>query len=191
MVTQQNQRASLAGKLLVAMPFMVDPRFKHSVIFVCGHDDKGAMGIVLNKVLSTITFTELLEQVDLKVPSGIPSLPVHYGGPVEMGRGFVLHTPDYLHEATVLIPGGFAITATLDILAAIAIGKGPSKAILALGYAGWSAGQLEYEIQNNSWLTVDPTYDLVFENDLDQKWTQAYTALGIHPSTLSYEFGHA
>lgn len=191
MVEQQNQRASLAGKLLVAMPFMVDPRFKHSVIFVCGNDDKGAMGIVLNKILSTITFTELLEQVDLKVPSGILSLPVHYGGPVEMGRGFVLHTPDYLHEATVLIPGGFSITAALDILAAIAIGKGPSKAILALGYAGWSVGQLEYEIQNNSWLTLDPTYDLVFENDLDKKWTQAYTTLGIHPSTLSYEFGHA
>lgn len=181
----------LTGKLLIAMPFLPDPRFSHAVIYICGHDAQGAMGLIVNKGLPAVTFEELLTQMEVNITEINNPVPIHYGGPVEVGRGFVLHTSDYVSESTVLIENGFAMTATLDILRAMAINEGPRQTLLALGYVGWSSGQLEHEIQENGWLTIDATASLIFDTDLDNKWRQALASLGIDPAGLSFEIGHA
>ncbi|MDF3034235.1 MAG: hypothetical protein K0R76_1189 [Alphaproteobacteria bacterium] len=184
-------KCDFTGKVLIAMPFLPDPRFSHAVIYVCGHDAQGAMGLIINKGLPTVTFEELLAQIGVDVSPVKTQIPIHYGGPVEIGRGFVLHSSDYVTESTVLIEKDFAMTATLDILRAIAMNQGPRDTLLALGYVGWGAGQLEQEIQDNGWLTIDAKPELIFDPDLDHKWRQALATLGVDPAGLSFEVGHA
>jgi putative transcriptional regulator len=183
---------SLAGQLLVAMPQMLDQRFARSVIYLCAHsEDAGAMGLVVNKLLNSPTMGELFTQLDISPSRVVNSRPVHFGGPVEAGRGFVLHTSDYNEEATLLVDGNIAVTATLEILRAIGKGRGPRHSLFALGYAGWAPGQLDAEIQANGWLSVAADDDIVFDPDQDGKWRRALAKLGIDLSMLSTDAGHA
>ncbi|MBL0942330.1 MAG: YqgE/AlgH family protein [Alphaproteobacteria bacterium] len=181
----------LTGKLLVATPQIQDLRYAHTVIYVCGHDTNGAMGLVVNRLIDSLSFKDLLEQLDITIPSLFKNVQIHFGGPVELGRGFVLHSTDYQHESSVEIDQDIALTATIDILKDIACGQGPHRYMMALGYAGWSPGQLEDEIQNNSWLLVDPDEHLIFGQDIDSCWIRGMKKLGIDPSMLSSEAGHA
>lgn len=182
----------LDGKLLVAMPGMGDPRFAKSVVMICAHSAEGAMGLIVNQPTPDLTFANLLEQLSIPRTDAGRNIRVHVGGPVERGRGFVLHSTDYPSgPATMKIEGGYAMTATLDILEALARGEGPSRAILALGYSGWGPGQLEDEIKGNGWLVVDAAADLVFSPDDAGKWTGALKRLGIDPLTLSAAAGRA
>ena len=183
---------SLTGQLLVAMPQMTDPRFARSVVYICAHnEDEGAMGLVINKLLASLTVDELLAHLKLEPSRSNRPQPVHFGGPVEPGRGFVLHTPDYREDATLLVGEDFAMTATLDILRAIGKGEGPRRNLFALGYAGWAPGQLDAEMQANGWLSVAADSDLVFDENFDAKWQRALAKLGIDLSMLSTESGHA
>ena len=189
----------LDGQLLVAMPVMGDPRFERSVIYLCAHSADGAMGIMVNRPAGSIDFPELLVQLNIinkddqiKLPENAETMQVLRGGPVDTGRGFVLHSSDfYLDNATLPIDDKICLTATVDILKAIASGKGPKHAILALGYAGWGPGQLENEIQGNGWLHCDADPDLVFGEDVEEKYTRALRKIGIDPGMLSGEAGHA
>ena len=182
----------LTGQLLVAMPQMTDPRFARSVVYLCAHsEDEGAMGLVVNKLLAKLSMNELFTHLNL-APSAIGrARPVHFGGPVEPGRGFVLHTADYREDATLIVGEEFAITATLEILRAIGKGAGPRRSLLALGYAGWAPGQLDAEMQANGWLSVPADSDLLFDGDFDAKWQRALTKLGIDLTMLSTDAGHA
>lgn len=182
----------LTGQLLIAMPGMSDPRFDQSVILLCAHSAEGAMGLIVNKPSSEVRFSDLLDQ--LSIPGDLDShaLPVHIGGPVEHGRGFVLHSDDYSSEGSTIMPlDGFGMTATLDILEDIASGTGPQRAILALGYAGWGPGQLEDEIAANGWLTCDTTAELVFGTPDDKKWSAALNSIGVNAAVLSPTSGRA
>jgi putative transcriptional regulator len=181
----------LAGQLLVAMPQMQDPRFARTVIYMCAHTPEGAMGLVVNRLVHSITFPDLLEQLGVEPALGGNEIRVHFGGPVESGRGFVLHTAEYNREGTLPINSGIALTATVDILRDIARGTGPRQRLLALGYAGWGPGQLDAEIQANGWLQVPADEQLVFGGDLDNKWEHALAKLGIDFGRLSSESGHA
>lgn len=183
----------LSGKLLIAMPGMGDPRFEHSVIFMCAHSDDGAMGLIVNKLAPGLTFGQLLKQLDIPVPDDpARGIRVHFGGPVEQVRGFVLHSADYAGEGTTLkVDDRFGMTATLDVLQAIARGEGPQSSILALGYAGWGPGQLEAEILANGWLTCDASPELVFSGQDEKKWSRALGTLGIDPILLSSAAGRA
>ena len=190
----------LDGQFLVAMPAMSDKRFARSVIYMCAHSVQGAMGLIVNQRAPHITFPELLGQLSIAggdnggegFESDLADLDVHVGGPVETGRGFVLHSSDYFAaDSTLPIDDGVSLTATVDILKAIAGGKGPDRAILALGYAGWRPGQLESEIQANGWLHCPPDLDLLFDRDLDQKYHRAMWKIGIDPSHLVSDAGHA
>lgn len=189
----------LDGKLLIAMPGIGDPRFERSVIFMCAHSAEGAMGIVINKVAPNITFPDLLARLDLfpvdsqiKLPKDVFSKPVQFGGPVETGRGFVLHTTDYYSADTTLpISERVGLTATLDVLRAIARGQGPQQSLLALGYAGWGPGQLEGEIQRNGWLHCDADENLLFQVDNEEKYLAAFRKIGIDPRMLASDAGHA
>jgi len=188
---------SLQGRFLIAMPSMEDSRFQRTVIYMCSHSTEGAMGLVVNKPADHITFDDLLEQLSIDtdiVPGALPAshVPIHAGGPVDTGRGFVLHSPEYDGTgSTITVGEGVRLTATTDILRAIADGSGPRQRLLVLGYAGWDAGQLEAEIRANGWLVCDGTPDILFEPDTDKKWTQALGALGVDPLLLSGEAGHA
>lgn len=177
--------------LLIAMPGLQDGIFTRSVVYVCAHSDAGAMGIVVNQRLPDVGFGELLSQLKLPRSSLSVDPVVHFGGPVETGRGFVLHSTDFIREDTVRINDTLCITGTIDILEAIAQGRGPVRSIFALGYTGWSAGQLESEIQGNSWLTVPADEELLFGTPIDDKWGRALARLGIAPSSLSTDAGHA
>ena len=181
----------LPGQLLIAMPSMTDPRFEKSVIYMCAHNADGAMGLVINRAIDSLTFPELLEQLEIDSGSGGDQIRVLFGGPVEQARGFVLHSPDYLQDASLVVDDNVVLTATIDILRAIADGTGPNNCLLALGYAGWGAGQLDSEIKSNGWLSVDADEDLVFGCDLDEKWERAMTKIGIDPRMLSDAAGHA
>lgn len=181
----------LTGQLLVAMPGMMDPRFQRSVIYMCAHNADGAMGLVVNKLFGTITFEDLLEQIGMDAPRPAVNRPVHYGGPVESGRGFVLHSADYVRDGTLMVTEDVALTATIDILRAIAEERGPKRCILLLGYAGWGPGQLDAEIQANGWLNVPTDAKLLFDHDLDSKWERSIGTLGVSVSMLSAEAGHA
>tara|TARA_R110002051_G_scaffold1008_11_gene5038 strand:- start:583 stop:1143 length:561 start_codon:yes stop_codon:yes gene_type:complete len=180
---------NLVGKLLIAMPEMGDHRFDHSVVYICSHSQDGAMGLIINKPQPKLRFVKLLKQLEIKVEGIIREEKVHYGGPVETVRGFVLHTDDYQSQDPAV--GGIALTATLDILQDIARGEGPKSSILALGYAGWAAGQLEAEIAGNGWLTCDADQAIVFEVENTQKWTRALAKLGVSPLLLSSTAGRA
>lgn len=177
--------------MLVAMPGMADPRFEKTLIYMCAHSSEGAMGLVVNKPFREITFPDLLEQLGIEEDGGENRIDIHFGGPVEAARGFVLHSPDYVREATLVVDEDVALTATIDILKAIASGLGPKRKLLALGYAGWGPGQLDQEILDNGWLHVDADDDLVFGDDLDHKWNLAMNKIGIDPGLLSDEAGHA
>jgi putative transcriptional regulator len=190
--------AYLDGQLLVAMPIMTDRRFARSVIYMCAHSAEGAMGLIINQRASHISFSELMKQLSIMPDSAddveieLEDMDVHVGGPVETGRGFVLHSADYhAADSTLPIDEGVSLTATIDILKAIAGGKGPDRAILALGYAGWRAGQLESEIAANGWLHCPADADLLFDRDLDQKYERALSKIGIDPSHLVSQAGHA
>ena len=173
------------------MPQMEDHRFARSVIYLCAHNDEGAMGLVLNKLVGTLTLPELLESLGIPSPGLRGKPPVHFGGPVESGRGFVLHSADYSEEGSLTVGKDLALTATLDILRAMGKGEGPRHSLLALGYAGWAPGQLDAEIQANGWLSVAADAELVFEEADDSKWTRALAKLGVTPEMLSADAGHA
>lgn len=181
---------SLAGQLLIAMPQMQDPRFARSVVFICAHNDEGAMGLVVNKVVEEPSMADLLAQLGVDT-MGLHRAPVHFGGPVELGRGFVLHSTDYTEDATLMVDGHVGLTATMEILHAIGRGTGPRRSLLALGYAGWGPGQLDAEIQANGWLQVDADDDLVFDTRFEDKWQRAIGKIGVDPFSLSGEAGHA
>ena len=173
------------------MPQMSDPRFVRSVIYLCAHSAEGAMGLVVNRLIDSLTFSSLLAQLGLEADAVTTDLPIHFGGPVEASRGFVLHSADYVQESTLMIDDQIALTATVDVLRAIATGSGPARRVLALGYAGWAPGQLDAEIQANGWLLVPPDMELVFGLDNEAKWERALAKLGIDLSLLSSEAGHA
>lgn len=182
----------LTGKLLVAMPGMTDPRFERSVVFLCEHSEGGAMGLIVNKPTPEVDTRELLSQLGIEADDEAGRLKVHFGGPVDHGRGFVLHSPDYAtNTATLKVTEGVGMTATLDILEDIASGKGPKQAILALGYAGWGPGQLESEFQANGWLVGEAEPEIVFLEDAEAKWTAALKAMGVDAIALSSAAGHA
>jgi putative transcriptional regulator len=192
-------RGYLDGQMLIAMPTMRDERFTRSVIYVCAHSSEGAMGIVVNQPASNINFPDLLVQLEvipasdlIQLPRRAGSVKVLKGGPVETGRGFVLHSADFFIEnSTLPIDEGVCLTATLDILKAIARGNGPASALLALGYAGWAPGQLENEIQENGWLHCPADPELIFGQDTDQKYEKALKKIGIALGMLSSDAGHA
>lgn len=181
----------LTGQLLIAMPAMPDPRFARTVIYVCAHSAEGAMGIVVNRLFGSITFPDLLEQLDIEAGPAVHGRRVHFGGPVEAARGFVLHSTDYLQDGTLQVDDEVALTATVDVLRAIAEGGGPRRSLLALGYAGWGEGQLDAEIQANGWLHAPADEALLFDDDIDTKWERAIAKLGVSLSMLSGEAGHA
>ena len=189
----------LDGQLLVAMPSMPDSRFARAVIYMCAHSKDGAMGIVINQPARKITFTELLVQLDvinadeaIRLPAANSAVAVVKGGPIETGRGFVLHSADYfVDNSTMPINDGVSLTATVDVLRAIARGTGPHRAMLALGYANWGPGQLENELRNMGWLNIPADEALIFDGMLDTKYDRALAKLGIGPGMLSSEAGHA
>ena len=192
-------RGYLDGQFLIAMPGMQDTRFARSVVYLCAHSSDGAMGIMINQPAPQITFRDLLVQLniipegtEIRLPGTAGRMQVHRGGPVETGRGFVLHSSDYFIEnSTLPIDEHVCLTATLEILKAIAVGTGPQNAMLALGYAGWAPGQLETEIQSNGWLHCPAKPELIFDTDLDAKYSRALGMIGIDPVWLSAEAGHA
>jgi putative transcriptional regulator len=193
------QRGYLDGQMLIAMPSMRDERFARTLIYVCAHSSDGAMGIVVNQLAANIKFPDLLVQLDvisdkdrIELPPSAGAVQVLKGGPVDPGRGFVLHSNDfYIENSTLPIDNGICLTATLDVLKAIAKGSGPGSALLALGYAGWAPGQLEHEIQDNGWLHCSADRDLIFGADVTSKYERALRKLGIHAGMLSSEAGHA
>jgi putative transcriptional regulator len=181
----------LTGQCLIAMPQMGDPRFHRTVIYMCSHSAESAMGLVINKLFGSIGFGDLLEQLGIDADGAPPHSVVNYGGPVETGRGFVLHSTDFVREGTMVIDDTFALTATVDILKAICDGTGPRQWVLCLGYAGWGPGQLDAEIQANGWLHCPADEDLVFGDELDGKWERAIAKIGVSLHLLSGEAGHA
>ena len=182
----------LTGKLLIAMPGMGDMRFEHSVIFLCSHGDKGAMGLIVNKPAEDIRLSDLLEQMDIKPEPPGCDMVVHFGGPVESARGFVLHSAEYSSTLqSMQVSDQFSMTATLDILEDIATGAGPVRAQMMLGYAGWGPGQLENEIAMNGWLTAEAAPELIFDLADGAKWGAALKSLGVDPLSLSASAGHA
>ncbi|MGA7775049.1 MAG: YqgE/AlgH family protein [Pseudolabrys sp.] len=192
-------RGYLDGQMLIAMPAMNDERFSRALIYVCAHSTEGAMGIIVNHPASNIKFPDLLVQLEvipaserIQLPTRAEEVKVLKGGPVETGRGFVLHSADFFIEnSTLPIDEGICLTATLDILKAIARGNGPASAILALGYAGWAPGQLEQEIQQNGWLHCAADPELIFGKDTGTKYQKALRKIGIDLGMLSSEAGHA
>jgi putative transcriptional regulator len=198
-VSMAPHTAYLDGQFLIAMPGVEESGFARSVVYLCAHSAEGAMGLIINKPMTHLSFRDLLVQLDIipdderiRLPGPADHMKVHRGGPVETGRGFVLHTSDYhLENSTLPINDTISLTATLEILKAIADGRGPEHAMLALGYAGWAPGQLETEIQANGWLTCDADPAVIFETDLDDRYNRALRLLGINPALLSSESGHA
>ncbi|MHC0054226.1 YqgE/AlgH family protein [Actibacterium sp. D379-3] len=183
----------LSGKLLIAMPGMGDPRFDRSVVYICAHSPEGAMGLIVNKPAPDLSFIDLLRQLDIPLGDRRREIRVHFGGPVEHGRGFVLHSSDYRsNRATTLrVDDRFGLTATLDILEDMARGTGPRETLLTLGYSGWGPGQLEAEIGRNGWLTCDASPEIVFDRDDGAKWGRALKVLGVDPQMLSSAAGRA
>jgi putative transcriptional regulator len=184
---------SLTGQLLVSMPQMQDPFFERSVVYLCAHSpEEGAMGLVINKTIDTITIDDLYAQLKIEPVAGTDRVqPVHFGGPVATGQGFVLHSADYRDEGTLGLGADFAMTATIDILRATGRGAGPRQSLVALGYAGWGPGQLDAEIQANGWLLVAADTALVFDTQDNSKWQHALAKLGVSPEMLSGESGRA
>lgn len=176
----------LAGSLLAAMPDMRDERFSRTLIYLCAHSEEGAMGLIVNKRAESLTLSDLYSKIGIPIGDMMGRRPVHYGGPVETGRGFVLHSSDYFAEdATMRVDKTTSMTATMDVLQAMAGDEGPREAIVTLGYAGWAPGQLEAELQQNGWLAVEPDRDLLFDAPNDRKWEQALAKLGASPAVIA------
>lgn len=191
-MTSSVDYTDLTGKLLIAMPGMGDPRFAHSVIYMCAHSEDGSMGLIINKPNPALQFEDLLEQLSIQPATDLRQIRVHFGGPVEHGRGFVLHSADYgVERSSMMIDDRFGMTSTLDILEDIALGMGPAASLMALGYSGWGPGQLESEIRQNGWLVCDADQNLVFEMSNADKWSGALKTLGLDPLFLSAEAGRA
>ncbi|MEM6621382.1 MAG: YqgE/AlgH family protein [Pseudomonadota bacterium] len=181
----------LDGQILIAMPGMQDSRFQRALVYMCAHSEDGAMGLILNKTTQDLVWEDLFQKLEIPLAGTAAPRPVHFGGPVETGRGFVLHSADYFAEqATLCVDQGTSMTATLDVLQAIAAGQGPNQAIVALGYAGWAPGQLENELQMNGWLHCAPDDDLLYGSDQKGKWDRALAKLGVDPRLLGAG-GHA
>lgn len=184
--------SSLSGRLLIAMPGIGDPRFERTVIYLCSHSSEGSMGLVVNRPADGVSFKQLMDQLEIELSPAAPRMAIRFGGPVEMGRGFVLHSSDFhVQDATMRVDDGVSLTATLDVLRAMATGDGPDKALIALGYSGWAPNQLEQELQHNGWLTCEADPDLVFSDDDGEKWRRALAKLGVDPSLLSATGGSA
>ena len=180
----------LSGQFLLAMPGIGDPRFARSVIAMCVHDEGGALGIGLGKVVPGLGFHHLLEQLDID-PGVAPNAPIHLGGPVEPQRGFVLHANDWGGQESVDVAGRWTMSPTIDVLKAIAAGKGPSRWVAALGYAGWEAGQLEDELSGHGWFATEGDEALLFDVEAEHRWASGFSGAGIDPRLLTAEFGTA
>ena len=197
--SKTSARGYLDGQFLIAMPGMQDNRFQRTVVYICAHSSDGAMGIAINQLAPQISFRDLLvqlgvlpEESGIRLPGPAERMQVHRGGPVETSRGFVLHSADYyIENSTLPIDEHVCLTATLDILKAIASGEGPASALLALGYAGWAPGQLESEIQANGWIFCPASPELIFDTELETKYERALGSLGVDPARLASEAGHA
>lgn len=181
----------LHGQMLVAMPHMEDVRFARTVVYLCAHSAEGAMGLVVNRLFNTLSFPDLLKQLDIEPTPLCDPIRIHFGGPVEAGRGFVLHSTDYVQDTTLVVNDRIGLTATIDVLKAIARGQGPRHSMLALGYAGWSAGQLDHELRQNVWLNVSADEALLFDTDVGHKWERAIAKIGVDFGMLSGDAGHA
>ena len=182
---------NLTGQIIVSMPSLQDERFYKTVIYICAHSSEGSMGIIINKKIDYDLFPNLLEQLGIDKPINNKKLFLRYGGPVETGRGFVLHSDDIVRKETLNIHKGVALTSTSEFFEDLAKGKGPKNSILALGYAGWQSGQLENEIMQNSWMSIPIETSFLFDDALSKKWDEAYKLLGINPINLSSGFGRA
>ena len=183
----------LAGKLIIAMPTMADPRFKRSVVCICAHNEDGAIGIIINKIIESLSFSKIIKQLKLKknMTKNDHKNHIYFGGPVETERGFILHSADYSSENSTFINSEISMTASTEILQALIDGNGPDKSIVALGYAGWGPGQLDTEIQSNAWLSVESDLELVFSAKTAEKWDMALEKIGVNPALLSTESGRA
>ncbi|MEJ0063167.1 MAG: YqgE/AlgH family protein [Alphaproteobacteria bacterium] len=181
----------LTGKLLIAMPNMPDSRFARTVVHLCTHNENGAMGLVINRLYGSLSLHNLLDQLDIKLAPDVRDINVHFGGPVETGRGFVLHSTDYHNEGSAKVSDQVTMTATLEILKDMAAGRGPRLTMLALGYAAWAGGQLEAELQHNGWLVAPADLPLLFDDGLETKWDRAIAKLGITPGSFTGEAGQA
>ncbi|MCS5596697.1 MAG: YqgE/AlgH family protein [Alphaproteobacteria bacterium] len=189
---QKKPSSYLAGKLLVAMPSMDDDNFKQATIFLCAHDEKGAMGLIVNDKMPNIDFEQLL--IKLKIERGdgrSVRMPVLRGGPLDSSRGFVLHSKDFNRKDTIDVNDRFSVTGTMDALKAIADGTGPNDAIFMLGYSSWGAGQLETELKENSWIIVDADSDIIFNTTPDKVWRKALSKIGVNPDMISNVTGNA
>jgi len=189
---------SLSGKFLIAMPGMGDTRFDKTVIYICAHSSEGAMGFIVNQTIDTPSVPDFLLQLEIinqeeqqSLPEDLVSKGMHTGGPVEPGRGFVLHSPDFQSEATVKVDGNVCLTATLEILRAVATGNGPASCMIALGYSGWSSGQLEDEIASNGWLIAEADENIIFDPQNATKYSRSLKLIGVDEALLSSGFGHA
>ena len=187
----RNNQGYLAGKLLLATPDMRDPRFARSVVLLCQHNVQGAMGIIINKPLPKLPFKQVMQQFNLRITQNTPNHVMHFGGPVETSRGFVLHGDDYSSQHTETISSKVNVTATIDVIRHIASGDGPQQCLMALGYASWSGGQLEQELQVNAWLVTHSTTALLFDMPSDERWDKAYQQLGLNPAQFISHAGSA
>ena len=197
-MTKETSFPSLHGKFLIAMPGMGDSRFDRAVIFLCAHSEEGAMGFIVNQKLEAPSIPDFFTQLEIITEDEVSGIPealkldtLHVGGPVEPGRGFVLHTPEFSSEATLKVSDAVCLTATLEMLRSIAMDRGPERSLIALGYAGWSAGQLEQEILANGWLTSDADASIIFDPDNDKKYDRALRLIGVDSKSLSSDSGHA
>ncbi|NKN39407.1 YqgE/AlgH family protein [Agrobacterium sp. a22-2] len=196
-LTADRERGFLDGQFLIAMPGMADSNFHRTVIYVCAHSPAGAMGFIINRS-QPVSFADVLQHLKLidrqdaiMLPERARDFPIQCGGPVESGRGFVLHSDDYLSDSSIPVSDDISLTATLDIVRAISAGRGPRRATMMLGYAGWGAGQLEAEIAGNGWLNCPASEDLIFDRGLDSKYERALARMGVSPAMLSMDAGHA
>lgn len=183
--------SNLTGKLLIAMPEMGDPRFARSVVLIAAHSTDGAMGLIINKPINDLRLFDLIAQIGVQKTSQGRNLAVHFGGPVDPARGFVLHSDDYLSSDPMHAGPGLLMSATQDVLKALSTGGGPQNALIAMGYAGWGSGQLEQELSANGWLTCDASDALIFDTHYDDTWSKALATIGVTPLTLSSQCGHA
>ncbi|SFL47711.1 putative transcriptional regulator [Shimia aestuarii] len=192
MTEDSDTAMDLTGKMLIAMPGMGDPRFAHSVVFLCAHSEEGAMGLIVNKTMDRMRVSDLLKQLSIRLERPEYDGNLYFGGPVEGGRGFVLHSSEYRSDlSTLRVNEAFGMTATQDVLEAMATGAGPERTLLALGYSGWGPGQLEGEIAANGWLICDATPELVFDLANAEKWPEALKSIGVDALSLSATAGHA
>jgi|TARA_B110000263_G_C15203942_1_gene461972 putative transcriptional regulator len=182
---------NLTGQIIVSMPSLEDERFYKTVIYICAHSSEGSMGIIINKKIDYDLYPDLLQQLGIDKPLNNKKLFIRYGGPVESGRGFVLHSDDMVRKETLNIDKGVALTSTAEFFDDLSKGKGPKNCILALGYAGWQPGQLESEIMRNSWMSLSVDNSFLFDDEVSRKWSQAYKLMGFDPNSLSFESGQA